>query len=213
MKLLRVYVAGAVLTSAMFAGNIVANSGFETGDFSNWEQGDFHIGDSTGFIPPHSGNFLAFTGCVGRACITDASNSLKMNNLAQTDGTFTLSFFYELGSTDSNNPLSDQAELRVLWGNIEVLDVKAVEAPDPGFAFFAIGGLPGDTDGGIQLQFFGRNDPTHLGIDDVCVAPTGDNTCGIPTTTAAPEPDSLWLLGGGFLGIALASRRRLKAVR
>ena len=93
--LLSLVLSGPVLA----AGNLVANPGFETGDFTGWTTGgNFEAtgvsGNFDGFLP-NSGNFFAFLGPVG-------SDGTLSQNLATTPGqSYTFSWF--LGS-DGGTP-------------------------------------------------------------------------------------------------------------
>jgi len=202
MRLLCSLITGAIFASSAFAGNIVLNPGFEANDFAlpDWTPGLSFFANTDG-LGPHSGRVFAATDCVGASCTTDPARALSQH-LATTATTYTLSFFYDLGSS-RNDMTGNFAELRVLWGTTQVLDVSATNQPNPGYVSFSMSGLPGDAVNGVDLIFFGRNDPSQLGVDDVCVVAAGDSC------SAAPEPRSLELAGGAiFVAIGVLLRRR-----
>src|SRR5690349_2024952 len=102
----RLLAAAGCVASAAMAGNIVANPGFETGDFTSWttNSGWDIIGTGgTAGVFPHTGSFFANTGCVGTTCIqADSSGSPDAawfyQDLATVPGTlYDLTFYFAPG--------------------------------------------------------------------------------------------------------------------
>lgn len=213
MRMLSAFCAVAGLSCAVFAGNIVINPGFETGDKTGWTDLNTNwsvdgLGNSPG---PHSGNFLADSGCVGANCITDVTNALSQV-VTNTNATYTLSFWYDLGdstcpacSGPADDPTDTFAELSVLWNGGSIFDVTASNQSDAGYVHFTMSGLLGSVSG-VQLSFLGRQDPNNLGIDDVCVVADG-GVC-TDTNVATPEPTSRLLFMAGLSAIAILGLRR-----
>ena len=198
----RLALFGALVASgALQAGNIVVNGGFETGDFTGWSHQSWEV-DSTGDAHPHSGTFSAFTGCVGASCLdssTPESGAFIFQDLVTTNGqTYTASFFY---FPDDGTP----NELDVYWnGSIVFTDVDDLGGQN--YHQVTINGLQA-TSGTTRLEFFGRQDPAWLNVDDVCVDVAGA-ACGGSDVGGVPEPSSLVLAGIGVLGLAVFRRRR-----
>jgi hypothetical protein len=212
--------AAALFSCVAFGSNIVLNPGFETGDFTNWTNtnGNWEVETSSGGVVPHSGTYYADTGCVGAPCLTTgADGAFFFQDLPTTIGdTYTISFWYDLGNTTctdecvgegpSDDPNDTFAELEATWGATTIFNVIADDVPDQGWVNFTINAVATSTS--TQLEFFGRQDPAQLGVDDVCVDLAG-GSCG--GEAAVPEPAALLLSGSGLAGfgfLALQRRRR-----
>jgi hypothetical protein len=197
---------GLVCASAAFAGNIVLNPGFETGDFTSWTGGNRWEVATNDDVFPHSGSFYADTGCVGAGCI--AGSATFSQTLTTVIGqNYTFSFFYDLGETSDGEEGDDFAELVAQWNGATVLDATATDVPDAGYVLFSVNEIASSTSS--TIQFFGRQDPDELGVDDVCVDLAGGACAG---QSGVPEPGSMFLFGGGLAVLALfGARRRSRA--
>ena len=181
--------ATVCLIAPAWAGNLVTNPGFETGDLTGWTNGGQWLIDTGA---PQSGTYDATNGCVTSSCITDPSyGSWLYQDLTTAIGqAYDLSFWY-------NSFGNVGTELDVLWGGTSVIDLVNVAA---GYNQYSVPGLlatPGPT---TQLEFLGRQDPSFLHLDNVSVTQSG----------GVPEPATFALLAGGFLLIG-GLRRRLRA--
>ena len=73
----------------------------------------------------------------------------------------------------------------VTWGGSLAIDILNPAVPDDVYAqYFALPLVATSTT--TRLQFFGRDDPGSIGLDDVAVTPN-------------PEPSTFLLIGGALL--------------
>lgn len=191
------------LSSSAFAGNIVLNSNFGTGNTTDWTVNTSSSDPWTvGTGDPFTGDtYFISTGCVGAQCITGTAS--QQSSLSQTlsdsiGGNYTLSFEF---STQGNGTPN---ELDVLWDGVSVLDLGpggTLGAIDS-YELFTVTDLIGT--GSDTLTFLGRQDPGFDALDNVCVS--SDGTCG--SASGVPEPSTLLPLGIALL-MAASLRRRL----
>lgn len=197
---------GFVLTlffsAAPVSANIVVNPGFETGDFTGWTanpSSSFPWAVTSG--NPHSGTYDASTGCVGAQCVDQTNLStaayLYQNLVTAPGSTYSLSFYFEGAGTPE--------ELKVLWGGNVVLDLcpgasnSCTDINNTAYQQYSVSGLVA-TSASTQLMFLARQDPGFDHLDDVDVE--------LGSSTAAPEPASLALLGFGLLTVPLYRKLR-----
>jgi hypothetical protein len=178
------------------AANIVTNPGFESGltgwtASPDWGSGNFAV---------HSGSLEAYTECVGATCISVPTSFLYQDLTTVVGQEYDLSFWYRFQGPSS--PIGPN-ELQTYAGGILASDLVNV-ANNSGvyqqeFTTFTA------TSTTTVLQFDGRNDPSFLIIDDVCVdAPGG--ACVQASTV--PEPAPGFLIGATF-ALALLARKIL----
>ncbi len=144
-------------------GNLVANGGFETGDFTGWT--DDGSGDvNTDPTAVHSGTYGAEYGPVG-------SLGYLSQTLSTTPGTTYLLSFW-LDSPDGDTP----NEFQVSWDGTTLLD----ETNLPAIGWTNIQFVVTATGPSTVLEFGFRDDPAYLGLDDVSVVPTQAGRLGGP---------------------------------
>jgi hypothetical protein len=195
------------LTAPAWA-NLVQNSNFGTGDFTDWTvtgaAGNFPWAvETAGFdgLDPYPGDtYFASTGCENAPCITGsaAQQASLAQTLATTSGdTYTLTFeFY----TGANNGAPN--ELDVLWDGVSVKDLGpgGTLGAVPAYTLYTVTGLVGT--GSDTLTFLGEQTPGYDALDNVDVEVSG--------TSAVPEPSSISFAVAGLFGILLAARRYAK---
>ena len=172
-----------------FAGNVelVANGGFETGDFSGWTLG----GNCGSFCNvtstmPHSGAFSAQLGPVG----SDGTLSQTLDTVA--GATYTFSFWL---ANDAGVP----NDFSAYFDGLQVLNFNNLNIPG-GFPYTDfVFTVMASTDSTV-IQFNFRQDPAFWFLDDVSVfGPAGNGT--------VPEPGSMALLGTGLVALGFAGRK------
>jgi PEP-CTERM motif-containing protein len=176
--------------------NIVVNPGFESGltgwtASQDWGSGNFAV---------HTGTLEAFTQCVGAACISTPTSFLYQDLTTVATQTYTLTFWYRFQGPSGTVNIN---ELRTLAGGVIVSDL--VDQGNNGGVYQQAVATFVATGPTTRIQFDGRNDPSFLIIDDVCV----DSNSG--SCPAVPEPASMTLLSAGLLGLACLRLRRKRA--
>ena len=183
-----VLVAGILLSFAQpISANLIANGGFETGDFTGWTlTGNVTpstrvttASDDPTVIHVHSGIYGVVSG-------PHPPDVYLSQSLATTVGQTYIVDFWLAASGGPPNHFS------VNWNGTSLSSM----VDSPSFSFtefnFAVTGTGSDT-----LQFDMNNTGLAWGLDDVSVTPT-------PT----PEPGSLVLVALGLAGLGWSRRRQ-----
>jgi len=181
--------AGILSAPPVQAQNLVANPGFETGDFTGW--------DVTGTLAyvtadsPHTGNYAALFGDSGP----------HLDSLSQTlttlPGTwYALSFWAE---TPVLVPPGAPNTFNVSFDGSPIVGLPGSLPDDQTYHLYA--SLVRASSSSAALQFTLSNEFDFTGLDDVSMV-------------SVPEPSSLTLLAAlSLLGTGLSLRKRGKAVR
>ncbi|MGA2219939.1 MAG: hypothetical protein ABSG51_17755 [Terracidiphilus sp.] len=183
------------------AGNLVANCGFETGDFTSWSLSgsevpselNFQYGvegqDPVDLIIPHSGSDQAFFATL------DADATTISQSLATTSGDAYTITFWLAQDTAVVTPYSN--ELSASFGADSLIDETAV--PVEGYTEYSF--TEDATSSSTLLSLTLGNDLGEFLLDDVSVvqAPT------------VPEPPAWTLVLLGMIGSAFLCKRGLVA--
>jgi hypothetical protein len=210
---LAIAVCWATACRTTLAGNLVANGGFETGDFTGWTvntQG-WNFTTVTSAVPPASnifgggvnyapveGNFLAALGTPG---INFSPPEEVSQTIATIPGdTYKFSFAYFIGPAgggDQNNSFS------AFFGAnnpVNITNDQSFTTDGNGNVIWATySGVFAATSRSTAVEFFSGNTQWGNGLDAVSV------------TFVAPEPSSIALISLAGVGLVLAARRRKTA--
>ena len=170
------------------AQNLVANPGFETGDFTGWA-----VTEGVSSVEPgvgHTGDFAASFGVEA----PDAA-VLSQTLLTQIGQQYSLTFFAQ--TPEFNIAPGSPNTFAVYFGGARI-DGPFTVPDDPGYQQYnytvtALSALS-------ELRFVISNDPDYTQLDDISLT---------AVTAAAPEPDALGLLlAGATIGNLIVRRAR-----
>ena len=186
------------------AGNLVANCGFETGDFTSWtlsgndvpgEAGNLYGvegQDLVDGISPNSGSYQAFFATLD-------SNATKLSqDITTTAGDLYTITFWVAQDTASSSEYGN--ELLASFGGTSLVDDSDVVVEGYTEYTYNVGPVSGSSNT-LELTF--GNGLGEFLLDDVSVVDNG------PVVT--PEPDSLLLFGTGLLALVGVARRRFSS--
>jgi len=166
--------------------NLIANGGFETGDFTSWTA-TTNIGIDSNAIDAKSGRYSAVWNDASPATLSQTLNTVNGQG-------YTVDFWASVGAGYSNeNPF-----FTVKFGNSVLTDIRDLSDPanwSVNYQHFVFG----VTGSGNDTLMFGVYSPESEGwLDDVSVTPV-------------PIPGALWLLGSGLFGLVGLRRKLAKA--
>jgi hypothetical protein len=161
-------------------GNLVANCGFETGDFTDWtlsgNEGFTGVTGLFGSTPPNSGNYQAYFGAVGSDTMVTQQ---PLSTIAGEDYSVTF-YLANLGGTPN--------DFSAYLGGM--LLTSFINASPFGYTEYTFTDVVPGANAGITFDL--RQDPSYFLLDDISVVATGN-------FAVTPEPSSLMLIGLGLL--------------
>lgn len=170
------------------AGNLVANCGFETGDFTDWTATRAARGSSFGVNNdnPHSGTYEAAFG----AFVPPDEDSISQTIATTAGDTYDISFFL----ANSHGIMTPNNQFTAMFDGTTLLSLTNA-AP---FPYTAYNDSVVATGSSTTLSFAAYNVPAIFYLDDISVVPAA----------AVPEPAALTLFAGALLALGLIRWRR-----
>jgi hypothetical protein len=192
-------------TCGSIAGNLVANCGFESGDFTSWTTSGndvpLTLGNLYGVegvdpfdgISPNSGDNQAFFADL-------VANSTTLQQMIATTATdlYTVSFFVAQ-DTSIGKQDTESNGFSASFGGVTLTSLTGV--PVQGYTEYSFLVTASSSSSLLSLTF--GNDLGEFLLDDISVVND--------TPAATPEPATFLLLGTGLAGFAGALRRRFAA--
>jgi hypothetical protein len=166
------------------AGNLVANCGFETGDFTAWTTTPAMMGSvfDVADFAAHSGTFGAFL-----AATTPPDRDTIAQSISTIAGdTYTIAFFLR-------NTFEPANQFIAMFGATTLLSLT----DSPSFPYTEFTDTVVATGSSTMLSFSAYQVPGFFFVDDISVL-----------SVAAPEPASLALLGSALFMFGVVRRRR-----
>jgi hypothetical protein len=180
-------------------GNLVANCGFELGNFTSWAVTDGSPATAL-FIstepsqPVNSGTYAAtFT--------ANATSTSDVDTITQTLATvagssYTFAFYLDVVPCCTGVP-SGEYVFQADWNGTQELNLTSTSTIASGYQLYTYAVTA--TSSSTVIQFDGSDPNGYNNLDDVVVTVQG--------SSAVPEPVSMLLMGAGLAGLAMVRRR------
>ena len=179
-----IILAGCILVTPSFADELVANGGFESGNFSSWTTTPASSGTDFGVNGnnPHSGTKDAFFAATGQY-----DDSIMQTLPTVKDQSYKIDFYLAHANYDAH------ADFTASWdGNTILSLVNSNFFYYTKYSFTEVA-----TSASTTLQFSGRESVSFIYLDDVSVQ-------------SIPEPSTLVLLSAGVFGFLAYVFRKQK---
>ena len=171
---------------AVQAANLIANGGFDTGDFTSWWTGAYGSGDS---VAIDATNYVSSPGSAVMTYVSSASwTELGQEVMNVGPGNYSLSFQY------------DPSQWAAAGVNIKFMD-SSWNYVDYAWVQFLNPGSNGNSTG-WQSYNMNFTAPSGTGIIEVKFSDGGWGTLNLDNVALTPEPATMVLLGiGGLLSL------------
>jgi hypothetical protein len=182
-----------LVSSTPARANIIANGGFETGQFDDWLPIPPPV-EAMFFVSghPHTGHYAAWFGAIG---IVDETLSQQIPTVA--GDRYVVDFWLAHGMSNHSNDFS------VWWNGVQLMSIVNANS----FAYTAYSFSVVAEGASSTLMFAGREVANFFTLDDVRVVPAEAQTAA----QVVPEPLTLLLVGAGVSGLMRSRRRRLQS--
>ena len=239
LKLIALAVILTMAAPAVFADNLLTNGSFQSGSLDGWSTTIYD--PNTSSFDTLSTNFISVGNPVGTYTSQDGDNGLAglgdsycdpsaycgtlSQSLKDTQGaSYTFSFYVAWDGQGNGTDTLGATYLEANWVNVGTNNVAdsqiLLNSSNSSFVPMVDGSggwmqfsFTETGSGNDTITFKERDDPSFIGLDNVCVYAAGSD-CSVPQPpsnpfgSAVPEPSSLLLFATGFVGVGQMIRRK-----